>query len=588
MSSRHTVVTNQIAPYCGALMLLAACSFLGCDRSSKPGLETAPKQAESSTESSSTSSTTTTSGSRDSSIQFVDVTQSSGVQFVHFYDGGGKMYIVEPIASGMASLDFDLDGLQDLYFLSGGKIPPGPDGADANALYRNVGTMRFEDVSQNSLDGPPGFSTGVVSGDFNHDGFPDLFVNNFGRNQLLQNNGDGTFTDVTDVAGVAGGNELGAGTCFLDADGDGFLDLYVGNYVKSPVIENVQRTTEGFPSYPGPLDFKGEVDRYYRNLGNGQFEDQSDASGISRLATTSMGIISTDYDSDGDPDVIVVNDVDRNLLLENDGTGVFEDVGITRGIAYSFDAQRNGNMGIDCADFNLDGSLDLFTTTFSNDLPVLYKQDGHGSFNDVTQAVGAGTNLVPHANWGTAFLDVDHDGYKDLFVANGHTDPNVNKWAFNTSWKVPNSLFRNRDGRRFQDISQSSGTGLAVNESSRGAVVEDFDNDGDLDLVVLNALAPPTIMENRSQTQNWLKITLVGTKSSRDGTGARVKLTVGDRVLVDEVHSGRGYQSSYGLTLHFGLGDQVKVDAIEVSWPNNQASILEDLAANQHLVIVQD
>lgn len=520
-------------------------------------------------------------------IQLTDVTSQSGISFVHHYNGAGNMYIVEPVASGLATLDFDCDGLQDLYFLNGGDIPPGADGAKPNELYRNVGHLKFQHASHACSMLEHGFSIGVVTGDYDNDGFVDIFVNNFGKNQLLRNNGDGTFQDTTDVAGVGAGNQLGAGACLLDADGDGLLDLYVGNYVRSPVAQNVKRTTEGFPSYPGPLDFAGDSDLFYRNNGDGGFSDLSVASGIAELATTSMGVISTDYDSDGDPDIIVVNDVERNLLLENDGQGRFEDVGVLRGIAYSYDAQRNGNMGVDCGDFDNDGSLDLFTTTFSNDLPVLYQQDGQGSFADVTLASGAGEDLVPHANWGTAFLDVDNDGWKDLFIANGHTDPNVDKWAFNTAWKVRNAFFRNLKGRRFQNLSGECGSGLQVKESSRGVVAEDFDGDGDIDLVVLNALAAPTVLKNETEAGHWLKLSLVGITDARDGTGARVQVTLGEQVLVAEVHSGRSYQSSYGKTLHFGLGQHTQVDSIKVRWLHGQTTTLQNLPANQHLIIRQ-
>ncbi len=426
-------------------------------------------------------------------VQLVDISPLSNIDFVHHYDGKGEMLIVEPVASGLATLDFDVDGRLDVYFLNGSPVPADLAQTKPNALFRNLGEMRFANATAHSATDDTGYSLGVAVADFDGDGFSDLFVNNFGPNKLYRNNGDGTFTDATEMAGVQCGPELGAGACFLDIDADGLLDLYVGNYVKKPVEANIKRTTDGFASYPGPLDFEPEFDYLFRNLGDGTFADHSQASGIAQIATTSMGTIAGDFDEDGDSDIIVVNDVERNLFFQNDGSGKFEEIGILAGIAFSHDAQRNGNMGIDSADYDHDGAFDLFTTTFSNDLPVLYHNDGVGNFQDVTLASGAGKGLLPHANWGTAFMDVDNDGDKDLLIANGHTDPNVNQWAYTTDWKVANTLMLNTGDGRFANISTTCGTGLTPVESSRGVVVDDFDNDGDVDAIILNALAAPPL-----------------------------------------------------------------------------------------------
>ncbi len=523
-----------------------------------------------------------------SSITLVDVTEQSQISFVHSYDGHNQRYIVEEIGSGIGTLDFDSDGLMDVYFLNGASIPVESGPKTSNALYRNLGSMTFVEATLASHTEDVLFSMGVAVADYDSDGFSDIFVTNFGPNCLLRNNGDGTFEDVSLSAGVGGGDQLGAGACFLDADRDGHVDLFVGNYVQSPVEKNIKRTTEGFPSYPGPLDFMTDPDFLYHNNGDGSFSDHSAVSGISEHSSTSMGCIAVDFDDDGDTDIFVANDVDRNFLFENDGTGKFVEVGIQRGVAFSGDGKRNGNMGIDCADFNGDGALDFFTTTFSNELPVLYKNDGFGNFSDVTIEFGAGVNLLPHANWGTAFIDVENDGDQDLVIANGHTDPNVSSWAYTTAWKVANTMLLNGGDGHFKDISKTCGSGFAPIENSRGVATEDFDMDGDVDFIILNALARPTVIRNDSHPmQHWLQLDLKGKLSSRDGTGTRVTVEVAGKKIVKEVHSGRGYQSSFGQRLHFGLGDAKSASKLNIRWPSGESQVLVDVAGDQILTVVQ-
>jgi enediyne biosynthesis protein E4 len=520
-------------------------------------------------------------------IWLVDFTAKSQIDFVHHYDGKGEMYLAEPVASGMATLDFDRDGWIDLYFLNGAPIPANLSETQPNALCRNLGGMQFSDVTTDAQVGNLAHSVGVAVGDFDGDGFADIFVNNFGPNALFRNNGDGTFADVTEWAGVSGSGELGAGACFMDANADGLLDLYVGNYVQQPVEANIKRTTDGYPSYPGPLDFLPEFDFFFRNEGDGTFSDQSQASGVAGIATTSMGVIAGDFNDDGDTDIIVVNDVERNLYYDNNGAGEFDEIGIQTGVAFSLDAQRNGNMGIDSADYDNDGYLDLFTTTFSHDSPVLYRNDGNGNFLDVTQATGAGRSLFSHANWGTVFFDAENDGDKDLMIANGHTDPHVNKWAHRTDWKVANSLMLNANGR-FTDISETCGDGFLPVESSRGAVADDLDNDGDVDIVVLNALCKPTVIRNESPNSgNWLQLELHGQASCRDAIGTKVSFEIAGKKYVDEVRGGRGYQSSYGQRLSFGLGKATIVEHVSIRWQSGSTQHLSNIAANQLLVIVE-
>lgn len=523
-----------------------------------------------------------------SGISLSDVTQPSGIDFTHHYDGQGQRYILETMASGVASLDFDNDNRQDIYFLNGTTLPEPAASDNPNHLYQNLGRLEFRAVAAGSATGSLKHSLGVCVGDYDNDGFQDIFVNNFGKNALHHNLGDGTFEEVALTAGLAQASQFGAGACFLDANNDGLLDLYVGNYVKDPVLANKLRTTDGYPSYPGPLDFEADTDSFFLNDGDGHFTDHSHASGIASLATTSMGIIATDFDSDGDIDVMVANDVQRNLLLANDGLGNFQEVGILHGVAYSFDAKRTGNMGIDAGDSNNNGSLDLYTTTYSNEMPVLYENDGYGMYSDITLSARAGATLLPHANWGAAFVDLDNDSHLDIFVGNGHTNPNVNKWAYNTSWKVANTVYRNIGGGTFEDISAACGSGLAPVQSSRGIACEDFDSDGDLDVVVLNALAKATLIENVTPNLgNWLQIRLIGTLSNRDAAGAKVRISDLNFQHLKEVHCGRGYQSSYGQCLHFGIGARTSIRQITVTWPSGDTSQLRGIPANSRLVIVQ-
>lgn len=559
-----------------------------CDREATPRTNLPSQASRTSTEAQSGQRKQSSPVPTVSGIRLTDVTADSKIDFVHFYDGQGGMFIAEVVASGMASFDYDRDGLIDLYFLDGTKIPFDGGSARPNSLYRNLGNMRFANATRQSQIDDSSFSVGVAVADFDSDGFSDIFVSNFGPNQLFRNNGDGMFSDVTEVAGVACGNKLGAGACFLDADRDGLLDLYVGNYVKLPIEKNVKRTTDGFPSYPGPLDFEPERDFFFRNRGDGTFEDQSDVSGVSQVPTPSMGVISTDFDDDGDPDVLVINDVERNLLFENNGKGQFTEVGIQRGIAFSNGAKRNGNMGVDCGDYNNDGFPDFYTSTFSNDFPVLYRNDGAGNFEDVTHASNAGAGMFPHANWGVAFFDAENDGYKDLFIANGHTDPNVNKWASTTAWKVRNSFLKNLGNGRFTDLSKQVGSGLEPVESSRGLIADDLDNDGRVDLVVLNTLARPTVIRNESPyTHHWLQLELIGKSATRDGTGSKVYVQTVEKTLVSEVYAGRGYQSSFGQRLHFGLGDSSKIKKITIRWSDGKLQAVEDVQADQLLKFVQ-
>ena len=523
-------------------------------------------------------------------IVFRDMLSASGISFRHTDGSSGQRYIVETVTAGLATFDYNGDGLIDIYFLNGAPLqgtrferPP------RNALYRNDGEWRFTDVTDEAGVGDTGFGLGVAVADYDNDGDADIYVNNFGPNILYRNNGDGTFTDVTAAARVANGRKVGAGTCFLDADADGDLDLYVANYVKFTYENHVPRSMDGYPQYAGPKDYDPEPDVLYRNEGDGTFTDVSRESGVGTVAGTGMGMVCGDIDADGDTDIFILNDVAGNFLFQNDGTGRLEEISLLAGVGYNLDGHELGSMGVDCADYDNDGRLDFFMTSYSGEYPVLYRNMGEAVFEDATLVSGAGAGCFPHVNWGTGFGDFDNDGYRDLFVANGHLQDNIDLYDDTTSFAVKNVLLRNTGAGKFIDVSDQAGDGLQIVLSSRGAALDDLDNDGRIDVVVLNARREPTLLRNDTPVngRHWLQVQLRGTKSNRDGVGARVTLTSGDLTLVDEVHSGRGYQGHFGTRLHFGLGPCDRVDRLEVRWINDQADVLESLPADQLIMVTE-
>lgn len=355
------------------------------------------------------------------SIQLRDVTKQTGISFVHTDGSSGKRYIVETVSAGLALFDYDGDGDIDIYFLNGAplrgtsiKVPP------KNALYRNDGGWKFTDVTDISGTGDLGYGLGVAVGDYDNDGDPDIYLNNYGPNVLYSNNGDGTFTDVTEKAGVSNGHQVGAGTCFLDIDKDGDLDLYAANYVNFTYENHQIVRFNGYPAYVGPMNYQPTSDTLYRNNGDGTFTDISVESGIAEHKGTGMGMVCADYDNDGDTDIFVGNDVAGNSVFENDGTGKFEEVGLLTGLAYDLSGTAQGTMGVECGDYNNDCLLDFHVTSYQRELATLYKNLGGGSFEDVTRITGAGDGTLPHVKWGNGLVDFDNDGDRDIFIACGH------------------------------------------------------------------------------------------------------------------------------------------------------------------------
>ena len=519
-----------------------------------------------------------------------DVTSETQIAFCHTDGNSGKFYLVEAGASGLATFDFDGDGLMDIYFANGvplkGAGPDAPSGG--NALYRNLGNFRFEDVTQYAGVGQAGYGLGVTAADYNNDGHQDLYVSNFGPKVLYRNNGDGTFTDVSRSAGVTDGDQFGAGVCFLDIDNDSHLDLYVANYTDFSYLNHVTRTQLGIPIYSGSIDYSPLPHSLYRNRGDGTFEDISVASGIRAHPSPGMGAICADYDNDGAMDIICANDVAANSCFHNDGTGKFTEVAVFAGLAFNGDGLVVGNMGMDCADYDHDGWLDFFSTTYQQEMPILFHNQSRGQFRDATAKATEVQRSYNNSKWGCGFADFDNDGFKDLFIGVGHLQVNIELWDNTSSYEARPMLLRNNGKGKLEDVSDVSGEGLKVMCVARGVALEDLDNDGRIDVVISNSRRKPVILRNESQSSHhWLEIKLRGVKVNRDAVGARIKVTAGDLVQIDEVHSGRGYQSHFGTRLHFGLGSQETVDKIEVCWPGGFQEIWEDIKSDQILTLTE-
>jgi hypothetical protein len=496
---------------------------------------------------------------------------------------------METVSAGLALFDYDDDGYTDIYFLNGAPLKGSEGNAvPRNKLYRNEGGWRFTDVTEKTGVGDDGYGLGVAVGDYDNDGDQDIYLNNYGPNVLYRNNGNGTFTDVTKQAGVDNGSQVGAGACFLDMDKDGDLDLYVSNYLDFSYEKHVSKTTRGYPVYANPRFYLPLPDTLYRNNGNGTFTDVSKASGVGKYAGWGMGIVCGDYDNDGDTDIFIANDVAENFLFENDVTGKFEEVGLMTATAYDLHGDEQGSMGVDCGDYDNDGLLDFYVTSYEGQLATLYRNLGDSMFEDVTLISGAGAGTLPHVTWGNSFVDFDNNGFRDLFIACGHLQDNVEHYDDTTMYFARNILLMNKGDGKFVDISNNSGDGMKIKLSSRGAGFDDLDNDGDVDVVILNSRRESTILRNDSPSKgHWLQVRLRGVKTNRDGVGAHIKVVAGDLTLLEEVHSGRGYQSHYGMRLHFGLGNRERIDRIEVRWIGGRIDVFKDIAVDQLLMLTE-
>ncbi|MCH8218909.1 MAG: CRTAC1 family protein [Planctomycetes bacterium] len=524
-------------------------------------------------------------------IQFTEVTDDSGITFVHTNGASGKFHIVETVAAGLALFDYDNDKDIDIYFLNGAYHDSDPTGkAPRNTLYRNDGNWRFVDVTETAGVGDQGYGLGVAVADYDNDGDTDIYLNNYGPNVLYRNNGDGTFTDVTKSAGLDDGPHMGAGASFLDIDKDGDLDLFVAHYVHCLKEPAAPAQRGGRPAYLGPAVsiYRNTMDTLYRNNGDGTFTDISDASGITTEASAGMGVICGDYDNDGDTDIFVASDMSGNHLFLNDGKGVFEEFALFAGVAYDHHGEEQGSMGLELADTNNDGWLDLYLTSYQNQWVALYQNLGDGTFDDISLKSGASQGSFPKVTWGCGLVDFDNDGDRDIFVACGHLQPHIEHYDNRSTYRQLNILYENKGAGHYTNISEHAGTGLQVNRVSRGAGFDDLDGDGDIDVVILNSCDKPTLLRNDTPSPgHWLQVQLRGVQTNRDGVGAQVRVFAGDLKLLDEVHSGRSYQSDFGKRLYFGLGKQTKIDRVEVAWIGGTKETFTVDQVDRHVVLVE-
>jgi hypothetical protein len=517
-------------------------------------------------------------------VQFIEMLGDSGIEFVHENGASGERYVVEPMSSGIALFDFDSDGLIDIYFVNGAPLNPSPEQShlsqdkSRNRLYRNLGNWKFEDVTDSAGVGDESYGLGAVAGDYDNDGDLDLYVSNFGPNVFYENNGDGSFTAWPNDTLIANGSKFSAGVCFVDVDRDGNLDLYVANYQKFTFDKHFQQRIGDYLFHPGPKDFPAEDHFLYRNLGDGTFVDFSDNAGIRVAPKPGMGVIAGDFNGDDAPDIFVANDSFSNFFFINDGTGRFTEDAAISGVAIDRAGRANGNMGIEAADLNGDLLVDFFTTTYQDEMPVLYKQIVDGLFEDATHISKVEPRLYPHVSWGVGLEDFDNDADRDIYIACGHFLDNIQFIDDRTKVKVRNFLLRNDGTGRFEDVTEQAGAALQVEESSRGAGFDDLDNDGRIDIVVLNSQSKPQLLRNQVSSKDssiaknrWLQVQLVGTQSNRDAAGAKVLIETERGRQTAMVHLGRGYQSHYGTRLHFGLGE-ANAATIQIVWPSGKKS----------------
>jgi hypothetical protein len=526
-------------------------------------------------------------------INFVDSSASANFSVVTYTGGKEKNHILESTGNGVIVFDYDGDFDQDVYFVNAFSFPSkGKTEPHSNVLYRNDGKAKFTDVTKTAGVGAAVYGQGGCVGDINNDGHPDLYVTNFGPDILYKNNGDGTFSDIT-ASAKATDPRWSIGCSFFDADGDGDHDLYVANYLEATwdQIHSAKRTRMWrgkVPVLDGPKGLPGSPDSFYINNGDGIFTEASEKSGLKAGGESyGMGVVSFDYDNDGDIDLYVANDSSPNCLYRNRGNGTFEEVGTPTGAAYNSDGQEQGSMGTSFGDYDNDGWFDLIVTNFAHDYDTLYRSLKGEFFTDESLASGiAVPTFVPLA-WATFFFDADHDRDLDIFIVTGHIYPQVDQDpSLHESYRQKNQLFLN-EGKKFRDVSSEAGAGFQLNKSGRGGAYGDLNNDGDLDLVISNQDETPTYLENRSELSGNYSITfqLIDTKGSALALGAHVTLTAGGVQQHRQVSSGGSYASQSDLRLHYGLGNSKQVERIEIRWPDGGKETHTGIEADQIYII---
>jgi len=523
---------------------------------------------------------------------FTDVAREAGlVAPVIYGNADRKDYIFEATGCGCAFLDYDNDGWMDIFILSGTRLDETPAGA-TNRLYKNNRDGSFTDVTEKAGLHDVGWASAVCVGDYNNDGYEDLFCTYFGQNKLYRNNGDGTFTDVTKPAGLLSDvPRWGAGCTFVDYNRDGNLDLFVSNYVQFDLNhvpkpgQNSNCDWKGVPVECGPRGLPTAFHSLYRNNGDGTFTDVSRQAGIAGLRDSyGMTVVAADFNEDGWPDIYVACDSTPSLLLMNNRDGTFREEGVLRGVALSEDGMEQAGMGIGVGDYDLDGHLDLFKTHFADDTSGLYHNDGTGNFEDVTRAARIGVE-TRYICWGAGMVDLDNDGYPDIFMVTGNVYPQVERTLPQYPSKTPRVVFRNLGNGTFEELGEEAGPGVAAAHCSRGCAFGDFDNDGDLDILIVNLNEPPSLLRNDLRgVHHWLKLKLMGTKSNRSAIGARVLVRYGQKIQAQEVLSQSSFYSCNDSRLHFGLGAETSAD-IEIRWPSGLQEKFKGIAADQLIVI---
>ena len=530
---------------------------------------------------------------RESYPELVDITASTGIQFEHLSSPEQK-FIVESMSGGVALIDYDGDGWPDIYFTSAQNVEMALHGKKArSALYHNNHDGTFTDVTDNAGVGHPGWAMGAVVGDYNNDGRPDLLVTCFGGVVLYRNNGEGTFTDVTKETGLSGDTQWATGAAFGDYDGDGWADLFVSHYVDFH-LDNMAAFGSsdtckyiGIDVQCGPRGLKASPDNLYHNNRDGTFTDVSEKSGVGdperRYGLTAIW---SDFDNDGKLDLLVTNDGQPNYLYHANGGGKFEDVGFPSGVALNEDGVAQANMGVAIGDFLHTGRMSLLISHFDNEYAAFYRNDGDMRFTDISGPSTIGRGTRGYVGWGDAFVDFDNDGWQDFFLVNGHVYPQVDSVHSKLRYAEPKLLFLNQRNGSFKDISSQAGSAIQIPQVSRGMAVGDLFNDGKLDVVIENLVGRPMVLRPEGGPQNhWISFQLEGVKSNRLALNARVQATAGELVQLGEVISGGSYLSQNDLRVHFGLGKHEKVDRVKVFWPDGKVETLTNLVADRFYLV---
>jgi hypothetical protein len=527
-----------------------------------------------------------------SGITFHDITQQAGIRFVHNNAAFGKKYLPETMGPGVAFIDYDNDGWPDIFLVNGTDWPGHPSKHSTPKLYHNDHNGTFTDVTHKAGLDVEIFGMGVAVGDYDNDGFDDLFVTALGQSHLFHNNGNGTFTDVTQKAGLLGPKEFSTSAAWVDYDKDSKLDLVVANYVQWSIEGDLYCTLDGkSKSYCTPESYKGASIRLWHNRGDGTFEDVTQKAGLGDPTSKTLGIAVVDYDNDSWPDLLLSNDTQPNKLYRNNGNGTFTEKAVVAGVAFSEDGVARAGMGVDASDYDHSGATSILITNFSNQMVSLYHNEGTGLFVDEAPRSEVGRSSLLTLGFGCFFFDYDLDGWPDIFIANGHIDSDIDRVQPSVKYAMPPHLFRNLGKGDFQEVTKSMGKAFNTPRVGRGAAYADINNDGRLDLLVATNGGPAYLFLNEATgsaaTNKSLRVKLVGTKSNRDGIGAVVKISSGGVTQTQTLRSGSSYLSASELVLTFGLGQSEKADTLEVHWPSGQFDKLPAITAGQTITITE-